>query len=350
MMLIFGLGLSCLLLATRLPAQVTCSTCPVNAVTCAAGPGFSVSRTNGASVNPDPSDPVGACEQIVIKTDLAYRPDVGGLVGAGYYGGLARVLAFPGSEASGSAESTNDVTPVDLATTKIGPAPCGNTQNKAMNDLLYTPTPADIAAGAVTFRFVYSDGTALLSPCTFSVSSIIEFNVFIADSPACAIAPLTSNVLAGSSASFTASGSGPAAGQVGGLPGGGWTFTWTGPNGFAQTNTGALSSTITIGNATTANAGNYNVTITDRFGCKANTSATLAVSETFWLSIAKTTNVVLTVIGPEGKTCQIESAPTPNVPSNWAIRTNFTLGAGLTTWIDGLPLPTQSYYRAAILP
>src|SRR5258706_11018244 len=101
------LGMLCLFSALRAAAQVSCSTCPTDAVTSAAGPGFSLTRTNGMPINPDPSDPVGACEPIIIKTDLAYRPLVAGQIGAGYFGGQARVFAFPGSVASGTAESTN---------------------------------------------------------------------------------------------------------------------------------------------------------------------------------------------------------------------------------------------------
>ena len=349
--IISGLALLGLFPTPRVRAQVSCSTCPPEAVTCVAGPGFLITRTNGTPINPDSSDPVGVCEQVIIKTDLAYRPIVGGQVGAGYYGGQARVLAYPGPVASGTAESTNDVTPAGFDTIKIGPAPCGDTLDKAMKDLLYTLTPADIAAGAVTFRFVYSGGVALISPCTFSVSSTIEFNVFIAAPPACAIAPQSSNVWAGAAASFTATGNGPGSGQAGGVPGGGWTFTWTGPGGFARTNTGALSSTITISNATAANAGTYVATISDRFGCKGTASATLAIAQAPpVLSIVKSTNVILTVIGPTGRVCQIESASALNVLSNWTARTGFLLGTNPVTWIDDSPSPTQRFYRAAILP
>src|SRR5256885_10542951 len=41
-----------------------------------------------------------------------------------------------------------------------------------------------------------------------------------------------------------------------------FTYTWSGPNGFASTNT-----TITITNAQAVNAGVYTATVTDRFGC-----------------------------------------------------------------------------------
>src|SRR6185295_6889163 len=238
----------------RAAAQVVCVTCPAAATASGVAPGIFVTRTNGIPVNPDPSAPIGACEQIIVKTDLGYKAVAQGQTGAGYYGGTAQILAYPGPVVGGVAESTSNVTPADLATTKIGPSPCADTLDKAMNDLTYTLTAADIAAGSVSFRFNYTGGTTLISPCTLGAAGSVEFTVFISGPPSCSVAPPSTNICAGGSASFTATGSGPATGQAGGVAGGGWTFRWSGPNGFTQTNSGVLNSTITINNAQPVNA------------------------------------------------------------------------------------------------
>ena len=51
------------------------------------------------------------------------------------------------------------------------------------------------------------------------------------------------------------------------------TYSWTGPNGFTST-----SATPSVSSITSANAGTYNVTITDANGCTASTSTTVATT------------------------------------------------------------------------
>ena len=53
------------------------------------------------------------------------------------------------------------VTPADIATTLIGPAPCGTTTIKPMRVVNYTLTAADIAGGAAQFKLSANIGDAL---------------------------------------------------------------------------------------------------------------------------------------------------------------------------------------------
>src|SRR5216117_1164988 len=97
---------ACCILGLRAQAQVACVSCPANGQAAGVAAGIFVTRTNGAILLP--GNPVGACEQVVIHTDLGYKASFpGGVVGAGYFGGLAQVSAFAGS--SGVAESTANV-------------------------------------------------------------------------------------------------------------------------------------------------------------------------------------------------------------------------------------------------
>lgn len=57
-------------------------------------------------------------------------------------------------------------------------------------------------------------------------------------------------------------------------PAGATTYTWSGPSGF----TGSNSATPTIASATLANAGTYNVTVTNGVGCSASTSVVVVVN------------------------------------------------------------------------
>jgi len=120
-----------------------------------------------------------------------------------------------------------DVTPADMGTTLIGPlsdspgithctAPGGTTlvSSKGMTRLLYTLTAADIAAGSAVFTFQYTNGTSLLpnaqGNCILKVSASPQQSVSIAPLPTCNIAPQSTNVCVGGSATFTASTTGSA--------------------------------------------------------------------------------------------------------------------------------------------
>ncbi len=264
-----ALGLLCSLLANIASAQVACVNCPANGQAAGVAAGIFVTRTNGTIVLP--GNPVGACEALVVHTDLGYKAAFpGGVVGAGYYGGTANVSAFSG--ASVVAESTANVTPAVLATTKIGPvapAPnaCADTDDLALNALTYTFTAADIAAGTVKFRLDYTGGTTLIVPCNLQASASAEFTVQIAPLPTCSILPGSTNICAGGTATFTAS-------QTGTGP---FTYCWRkgcpGAGGCLSTN-----STLTITNAQASDSSCYTLTVTDTFGCTTTCQATLVVN------------------------------------------------------------------------
>src|SRR5436190_59407 len=109
---------------------------------------------------------------------------------------------------------------------------------------------------------------------------------------------------AGAVPSFTATGSGPAVGQP-------YTFVWSGPNGFTQTDANVTSSTINISSAQAANAGTYTATITDAFGCTSTCTATLVVNPNPTCAItgdspvcSGTTHTYTSTVSPAGGTVQ----------------------------------------------
>jgi hypothetical protein len=241
-------------------------TCPSDAQGTAIAGGLTVSRANGTMVQP--GGPIGVCETLNVLASVAYLPRVfifgrsfQIVTGSAFFGGTGAI-----SVSNPNAGSPFDVTPADMATTTVGPAPCGETLLKAMNILSYTPTAADIAAGSVMFNFNYTGGHSLLGDCSLLVSAGAQFSVRIVGPPACSLTPATQTVCAGAPAIFRASSIGPEAGAP-------VTFNWIGPNGFT-----ASGPTITINNAQAANAGIYTATITDQFGCSSTCQATLVVN------------------------------------------------------------------------
>src|SRR6266568_2336081 len=288
------IGFFCVL-GLQLQAQVTCVTCPSGAQAAGVAPGIFVTRASDASFVL-PSVPVGACQRIVIHTDLSYKAAFpGGVIGAGYFGGQGDVLAFAGS--SVVAESTSNVTPAALASTKIGPAgnACADTDDFAMNDLVYTFTAADIAAGSVKFRFAYSGGKTLIEPCNLEATGSIEFTVRIAALPTCSIALSTLTVCEGAQASFTASATGT-----------GLTYCWKKgcPGAGACLSTAA---TLTFPAAQPSDTGCYELTVTDAFGCTTTCQATLTVTPSPSCSVtgdhpvcARTTNTYTSTVLPAG--------------------------------------------------
>src|SRR5437867_12487078 len=100
---IFSTGMSAVVLgllgalpATRASAQVTCVACPANGTASGVAPGIFLStmRTNAANPNGfqyvfsgSVDDVAGACEHIIVSTDLGYKALSGAQVGRGYYGG-----------------------------------------------------------------------------------------------------------------------------------------------------------------------------------------------------------------------------------------------------------------------
>ena len=274
------LGLLCSFPATRASAQVTCVACPANGTSPGMGIGIFLSTIRTNAANPSGfqyvfsgqvDDAAGACEQIIISTDLGYRALSGTQVGRGYYGGVGNVLAFPGSvtfPGGAAPERTDNVTPASLATTKIGPAgnACADTSDFIMNDDVYTFSAADLAAHAVAFRFDYNGGHMLIGDCSLRVGGFVEAAVRIAPLPTCTVTPATNPVCAGSSASFTATATGA----------GPFYYSWSGPNEFGSTN-----AAITITNAQAINSGVYTVLVADQFGCLTTSLGTLTLIPRF---------------------------------------------------------------------
>jgi hypothetical protein len=257
-----ALGLLVSIPLSQASAQ-TCVRCPADANDTAIGTAFGVFAVrNGITVNVS-GQTVGACEQLILRANVSYNAfGISGGIGAGFTGGDGRII-FPGGT------STN-VTPADMATTLVGPAPCGTTLVKQMNEVSYTPNATDIAAGIATFTFQFTNGTSLLpnaqGVCNLKVSASPQQSVTIAALPSCNIAPGTSNVCVGGTASFTATptGTGP------------FTYCWR----KGCPGTGACLSTdptLTIANAQLSDAGCYTLTVTDQFGCTNTCTATLGV-------------------------------------------------------------------------
>jgi hypothetical protein len=170
-------------------AQINCETCPPGANVARVAAGMSV--TTPAGIDLTGNVPVRPGDQIVVHTGLSYIGPFPGdrMIGAAYYGGTAVLKVSPGPVFdSVSIESVKDVTPAALAKTVIGNGTsCSNASADvallAMNDLLYTLTVADIAAGAVSFEFDYSNGTVLLAPCNLKASASVQFTVSIRSCP-----------------------------------------------------------------------------------------------------------------------------------------------------------------------
>jgi hypothetical protein len=258
-----ALGLLVSVPISRAAAQ-TCVRCPDNANDTAIGTAFGVfAHRNGVDVNVS-GQTVGSCEQLILKANVSYNAfGISGGIGAGFTGGTGRIIV-PGG-------TSTDVTPADMSTTLVGPAPCGTTLVKQMNQVTYNITAADIAAGIATFTFQFTNGTSLLpnanNVCNLKVSASPQQSVTIAAAPTCNIAPQSSNVCVGGTASFTATptGTGP------------FTFCWKkgcpGSGGCVSTN-----ATLTISNAQLSDSSCYTLTVTDQFGCTNTCTATLVVN------------------------------------------------------------------------
>src|SRR5262249_13299975 len=119
----------------------------------------------------------------------------------------------------------------------------------------------------ITLQFRYgAQGTiAHTEPNINDLSSATTpIQIKVAPAPTCTVVPASQAICAGGSATFTVS---AGAGTV--SP----TFSWSGPNGHSATGT-----TITINNATAADAGTYVATVTDAFGCTSTCSGALVVN------------------------------------------------------------------------
>src|SRR6185503_5210789 len=121
---------------------------------------------------------------------------------------------------------------------------------------------------------VYTVVVTDVNGCTTSCQGTLVVNL----NPACTIAPPSTGVCAGATATFTV------------IPSGGtapYTIAWTGPGGFTSTNL-----TISIANAQAVNAGIYRAVVTDVNGCTNFCTAQLTVFPNPTCVVAPLTNRV----------------------------------------------------------
>jgi len=266
----------------RAQAAITCATCPSGATGTGLAPGVNV-YVNGVSLAP--GIPVGSCQQFIVRADLGYKPAANGVTYSAFYGGTVLLKAVPGTSAFGTVESSTDVTSSLLATTIIGDGSACNLGEAAdvgdlvMNDLVYTPSQADIDAGFVTFIMDYSGGTSLRA--TGGVcgpqSGLTTITVPVAPAPTCT-APQDQTVCELGSATFTTTATVAPNTQA--------TYCWTKVSAASCPATPGAPVTspclgtgpsLTIDPVSLADAGCYQVTVTDAFGCSTTCHATLNV-------------------------------------------------------------------------
>ena len=296
------------LIAMTVAQNLFAHTCPPGAVSTGVGIVLTAFRSNSVThqLTPIGTGVAGACETIYLQAALSYVPkDAQGNTVAAFQNGEVGIFNFPVTTFS------NNVTPVGgiptigpLESDAVCPCNCGVVTNIIGSRIAaYQVQPADVGT-TITFFARYLNGDAHIGSNNLvgAESATTAIFVSIVAGPTCAVVPATQTVCPGASASFTATGSGPVQAKP-------YTFTWTGPNGFAQTNANVLSSTITIANAQAANAGTYTATVRDAFGCINTCSGTLIVSPPPTCTITPTnavncvsTNVYTSTVNPAGGT------------------------------------------------
>src|SRR5881394_3972624 len=316
--------LLCSLPMNRALAQ-PCTLCPDGATDTAIGTAFSVFVVrNGVQVTLSSGAPVGACETVHFTENVQYA-SVGsaGGIGAGFSGGNGHLLLTRrGAITLPVPELIADVTPADMATTVVGPVSCpGAVVAKSMNASSYTITAADVTAGFLQFTFEYTNGLSQLpnpitGECLDHVDASPQRNITVAAAPTCSIAPGTLTVCDGSPASFTGTptGTGP------------FTFAWRKgcPGAGAVLST---SATLSFASAKLSDAGCYELTVTDAFGCITTCQATLTVNPNPTCNITGDTPVC------PGSTHTYTSAVSPSggtVVHSWSISGSGTINGSTT--------------------
>jgi len=280
------LGLLCALSAQIASAQNLCIQCPFDAQGPAVGGAFDVYLNAGGGVRGRrvTGDIIGRCQtNLLLVAQVSYNQfATGGGVGAGFTGGDYRWTLIARGAASVFEAVPGEPTPADMAMTLVtditkpcaSPVPAGFTTvgQKEMIDIPYTVTAADAASGFLQWLFDASTRpsallTNLLGNCVETVSPAGTPSVLIAPPTTCSVTP-DQRVCVGSPASFTASGA-PLANDR-------FTFAWRkgcpGAGAVLSTN-----STLSFASAQASDAGCYEVTVTDRFGCTTTCQATLTV-------------------------------------------------------------------------
>jgi len=202
-----------------------------------------------------------------------------------------------------------------------------------MNNLTYTLTAADIAAGGALFTFEYTNGVFLLPDgdgvCRSKFSFSLQQTVAIAPPATCTVTP-ANQVCPGGSACFTVTptGTGP------------FTISWTGPNGFTAGNTNMIC----INNAQAANAGFYVAHVADQFGCTTTGQGTLDVGPKFTSLTIAGSMLILSGCGASNGTYTVISAT--NIAAWVPIFTNNFDASGQFNFTNPIdPSESQRYYR-----
>lgn len=319
----------CCATGITIQAQVACVTCPAGANATGVAPTLTAKNV-ATGLFVFPGVPVGSCQQLQVLGALGYTSSgAGGSTPAGYYGGQAVIKAYPGNAVLAVAEAQMDVTPAALASTKIGPSgnACADTDKLDMNPWDYTLSAADIAAGAVTFQIVYSGGTSLINTapagqpaaCTLPAGGDIAYTVAIAPAPTCTIPPLAA-VCEGANVTL---------GPVAPTGTGPFTYCWRKacPSGGVGACLGT-SDSLQLNPVQVTDAGCYEVTVSDTFGCTTTCTVTLAVNPNPTCTIAGPSPVCA---GSAGNTYSSTVSPSGGtVTHSWTITGNGTI-IGSTT-------------------
>jgi choice-of-anchor A domain-containing protein len=252
------------ILATLASINVWAQTCPTDATDTGAAVVMAAFRINPDGTTGAPVGPgsIGICQCVRLRMGIRYLATGPGGKTAFFEGGTMSVRTISGS-------FTDNVTPgggvplignpSDPNALVCGPAAVLSFLSDFSND--YCVQPSDITAGGkITFLGSYVGGILHFGigiPNQPSATTAISVNVN--QGPTCTIAPSTIEVCAGSSGTFTASGTGDAP------P---FAFAWTGPGSFT-----ASGPTITV-----SVAGTYTATVSDSHGCTSTCTAQLIVN------------------------------------------------------------------------
>jgi len=332
------------ILGTLMAVSAICSsnlsaqTCPTDATDTGVAVTLAAFRINpdgstGAAIG---SGSIGVCNCIRLRMSISYVP-IGASGGktAFFEGGTMTVGTL-------SASFTDDVTPaggVPLIGNSADPAadPCGLTAVLSfLSDFStdYCVQASDIDVnGKITFSASYVGGILHFGAgIANQPTGTTAIQVAVVDGPSCSIAPDSQEVCAGGSATFTATGSGPA---------GPFTFAWTGPAGFTAT-----GETITINDAQAANAGTYTATVTDANGCTSTCTAELIVNPNPTCVVEPASQEIC--IGASATFTAVVSSGTAPFTITWTGPNGFT-GSGTSITINNAQVADSGTYTANVV-
>ncbi len=153
--------------------------------------------------------------------------------------------------------------------------------------------------------------------------------------PAISAQPLGGHILSGAPLALSVTASGP----------GTLTYQWK----HAGTNLpGAITNTYTVASATLADAGNYQVLVSNSFGTTASDNVSVEVS--ILQSLQLSFYAGITVTGTVGQNFRIESVEAVG-NTNWQTLATVTLSTTSFLWVDAdSPQHPHRFYRAVLLP